>query len=179
MTRSELLEVVYRFYPQGVPCYDPALDASYDTSEEHRRLVAAAQHAREAYPKWKAMITRLAARYRVHNESLHLLAGGTAPAYSARIYLPGDDQAGELSRASLSFHVCVLGPYYGVHRGGPGGEGEAAAISQEIEATYSGYASIPPEIGDEVVPDVSVEAVRAAETTIYVCLFSHVWLSVV
>ncbi len=52
--------------------------------------------------------------------------------------------------------MCVLGPYYGIRRTGVAGE-EAAALdlAREIEATYPGYRPIPPELGDEVVPDVA------------------------
>jgi hypothetical protein len=161
MTRAELLEVVSRFYPRGLPEYDPA----YDNTEEHRRLVDAARRARAEYPTWKAMIGRLGARYGLQNESLFLLSGGVDPAYSARIYIP---------RETISFHVCCLGPYYGIHHTGEADEAPAA-IAQEIEATYPGYEPIPPEIGNEVVPDVSAEPRLFGEATIYVCLLSTVW----
>jgi len=46
LTRSELLGLVYRFYPRGVHCYDrlnaPPGEPFYDDTEEHRRLVEAA-----------------------------------------------------------------------------------------------------------------------------------------
>jgi hypothetical protein len=161
MTRSELLEVIYRFYPRGVPEHEPA----YDASEERRRLVDAAQQARVDYPTWYAMIGRLGQRYGLQNESLHVLSGGIDAAYSARIYLPQE---------TISFHVCFLGPYYGVHHTGEAGEA-ASAISGEIEATYPGYQAIPPEIGNEVVPDVGVDAMSFGEATIYICLLSRVW----
>ena len=45
------------------------------------------------------------------------------------------------------------------------------AFAREIEATYPGYEPIPPEIGNEVVPDVDV----IGGATIYVCLLSTVW----
>jgi hypothetical protein len=157
MTRSEVLSVVYRFYARGVP--DP------ENTEEHHRLADAAHRGRAEYPTWHAMVRRLGDRYRVQNESLHLLAGNIDPAYSARIYLPGE---------TISFHVSLLGPYYGVHHTGESGE-VPSAIVQEIEATYPGHESIPPEIGDEVVPDVVVEPRLFGTQTIYVCLLSLVW----
>ena len=109
MTRSELLEIVYRFYPRGVPSYDPG----YNDTVERRRLVEAARQAVGEYATWTAMFRRLAARYRLQNDSLFLLAGGIDPAYSAYAILPGH---------TLSFHVCFLGPYYGIHRKGDPGE---------------------------------------------------------
>lgn len=180
MTRSELLDVVYRFYPRGVlpyePRYVPSDERAYDDTEEHRRLVDAARRGRAEYPIWQAMIRRLGERCCLQDESLHLLAGGVDPAYSARIYRPGDVESSSLlgSRASLSFHVCILGPYYGIHDTGETGD-ESAAIAAEIEATYPGYEPIPPEIGNEVVADVAMDGVSLGQATIYQCLLSTRW----
>ncbi|WP_437952241.1 hypothetical protein WME98_17025 [Sorangium sp. So ce296] len=172
MTRSELLDVVYRFYPRGVRCteriYVPPNEPFYDDTEEHRRLVEAANRGRAEYPTWKAMIRRLGDRYGLQNESLHLLAGGGDPAYSARIWLTDE--------TALSFHVSLLGPYYGIHLPGiPEEESVAREIAREIEVTYPGHRPIPPELGNEVVPDVSMDTVLMGRATIYVCLFSVVW----
>jgi hypothetical protein len=180
LTRSELLEVVYRFYPRGVlplaHMYVPPNEIAYDDTEEHRRLVDAARRGRAEYPTWNAMIRRLGDRYCLQNESLHLLAGGVDPAYSARLYRPEDLKPAPTlsSKASLSFHVCILGPYYGIHSTGEPGA-ESTAIAAEIEATYPGYQPIPPEIGNQVVPDVAMDGVPLGEATIYVCLLSIVW----
>jgi len=51
----------------------------------------------------------------------------------------------------------------------------AREIAREIEATYRGYQPIPPEIGNEVVPDVGMFAVLMGKATIGICLFSSVW----
>jgi hypothetical protein len=127
---------VYRFYPRGLWNADPA----YTASEERRRLADAARRAVAAYPTWRAMLRRLGARYPVQDESVSLLAGGVEPAYSAYLILPG---------RTLGFHVCFLGPYYGVHRTGAADEDPAASeLAQEIEATYRGHAPIPPELGN-------------------------------
>jgi hypothetical protein len=121
VTRSELLEVVYRFYPRNVLEYDPA----YAASEEHRRLVDAARRAAADYPTWKEMIRRLGAQYSLQNECTHLLAGGVDPGYSARIWLT--------AKRALSLHVSVLGPYYGIHRSGaPDEEPVVRDIAREI-----------------------------------------------
>jgi hypothetical protein len=180
ITRSELLDVVYRFYPRGLlplmRIYVPPNEPFYDDTEEHRRLMEAANRGRAEYPTWKAMIRRLQDRYSVQNESIRLLAGWVDPAYSARIYRPKDlEPVPSLSsRASLSFHVSLLGPYYGIHdRGEP--DEKPAAITEEIEATYPGYQPIPPELGNEVVPDVAMDMASFGEATIYIFLFSSVW----
>ncbi|KYF67238.1 hypothetical protein [Sorangium cellulosum] len=172
VTRSELLDVVYRFYPRGVHNFArvhvPPNEPFYDDTEEHRRLVEAANRGRAEYPTWKVMTRRLGDRYRLQNESLHLLSGGGDPAYSARIWLTDE--------TALSFHVSLLGPYYGIHLPGLSEEEPVAReIAREIEATYPGYQSIPPELGNEVVPDVAMDWASMGEATIYVCLFSGVW----
>ena len=76
-------------------------------------------------------------------------------------------------RASLSFHVSLLGPFYGIHDREP--DELQAVIAEEIEATYPGYQPIPPELGNEVVPDVAMHGVLMGEATIGICLFSIVW----
>ncbi|WP_437577705.1 hypothetical protein [Sorangium sp. So ce887] len=172
ITRSELLDVVYRFYPRGVHkimrIYVPSGEPVYEDTEEHRRLVEAANRGRAEYPTWKAMIRRVGDRYGLQNESLNLFAGGIDPGYSARIWLTDE--------TALSFHVSLLGPYYGIHLPGiPEEEPVAREIAGEIEATYPGYQPIPPELGNEVVPDVDMDGVSMGEATIYVCLFSVVW----
>lgn len=51
----------------------------------------------------------------------------------------------------------------------------AKAISAEIEATY-GYERMPPEIGNQPVPDVSRRSCGRREATIYDCLFTdQIW----
>ena len=180
IARSELLDVVYHFYPRGVLPYArihvPPGEPSYDDTEEHRRLVEAANQGRAEYPTWKAMIRRLGDRHHLQNESLHLLAGNVDPAYSARIYRPKDLEPvlSLKSRASLSFHVSLLGPYYGIHDMGEPDE-KPAAIAAEIEATYPGYRQIPPELGNELVPNVALDGALMGKAPIYVCLFSEVW----
>ncbi|WP_437745824.1 hypothetical protein WMF39_12845 [Sorangium sp. So ce1504] len=172
ITRSELLDVVYRFYPRGVHkitrIHVPPDELVYEDTEERCRLVEAANRGQAEYPRWKVMIDRLGERCSLQNESLSLLAGWVEPAYSARIWLTDD--------AALSFHVSLLGPYYGIHLPGiPEEEPVAREIAGEIEATYPGYQPIPPELGNEVVPDVDMDGVSMGQATIYVCLFSVVW----
>lgn len=172
ITRSELLDVVYRFYPRGVPNFArihvPPDEVFYGDTPEHRRLAEAANRGRAEYPTWKTMIRRLGDRYGLQNESLHLLSGGDDSAYSARIWLTDE--------TALSFHVSLLGPYYGIHLPGiPEEEQVAREIAREIEAAYPGYQPIPPELGIEVVPDVAMDGVLMGTATIYMCLFSVAW----
>ena len=165
MTCAELLEVVYSFYPRGL--YPGGL--GYEDTVERQRQRDAARRGVTAFPTWRAMLDRLGARYRLMDHSLHLLAGGWDPAYSAAIDIP---EGGE-----LYFHVSLLGPYYGIHCTGAAGEERAARdIARGIEAAYPGYQPILPEIGDEVVPDVCVDgACVFGEATIHHCLLSEVW----
>jgi hypothetical protein len=172
ITRSELLDVVYRFYPRGLRNFArihvPPDEPFYDDSEEHRRLMEAAKRGAAEYPTWKAMIRRLGDRYDLQNECIRLLSGGVEPAYSARIWLTDE--------TALSFHVSLLGPYYGIHLPGiPEEEPVAPEIVREIEATYPGYQPIPQELGNEVVPDVEMDGALMGEATIYICLLSKVW----
>jgi hypothetical protein len=164
VTREELLEIVYRYNPRGLDI--GAL--GWADSEERQRQLAVVQRGIAEGPTWKAMLRRLAARYSLMDDSGHLLFGEEYdPAYSANIDIPG---------GSLGFHVCLLGPYYGIHRTGiPGEEPVALDLAREIEATYPGYQPIPPELGDEVVPDVALNTEYFGSATIYHCLLSEVW----
>jgi hypothetical protein len=159
MTRDELLEVVYRFNPRGMHEFSSGYDA---TEEAHRRLDAARRGVAEA-PRWKAMLRRLRVRYELDEQSWNLLSGRYDPGYSADIFLPG---------RKLGMYVSVVGPYYAIHHAGAPGEEEVVLdLAQEIEASFPGYQGIPPELGNEVVPDVG----NFGKTTIYHCLLSEVW----
>ncbi len=161
---AELIEVVYSFYPRGL--YAGGL--GYEDTVERQRQRDAARRGVAAFPTWKAMIRRLGARYPLMDHSLHLLAGGLDPAYSAAIDIP--------EGGTLYFHVSLLGPYYGIHRtDAPGEEPAARDIAREIEAAYPGYQPIPPELGDEVVPDVALDKRWFGQATIYECLLSELW----
>ena len=71
-----------------------------------------------------------------------------------------------------------IGPYYGINLPGiPEEETVAREVAREIEATYPGYQTIPPEIGNEIVPDVAVLGDLGSET-IYTLLFSTLWTRV-
>ncbi len=172
VTRSELFDLVYRFYPRGMldihRMHVPPGELVYDDTEENCRLVVAAARGRREYRTWDQMLDRLRVRFSLENESLHLLSGGIDPAYSARVWLIPN-------KTSLNFHVSLLGPYYGIHLPGiPEEEPVAREVTREIEATYPGYQMISREIGNEVVPDVSAGR-DFGSATIYTCLFSVAW----
>jgi hypothetical protein len=169
MTRSDLLEVAHRFYPRGLFHGLPG----YQESEERARQREIARRAVAGHPTWKAMLRRLGARYSFmdHSECMqaksYLEDGDFDPAYSGSVDIPG---------RTLGFHVCLLGPYYGIHRMGAVGEEPAALdIAREIEAAYPGFEPIPPELGNEVVPDIIARGTEAGRSTIYHCLFSPWW----
>lgn len=172
ITRSELLDLIYRFYPRGLRNLErrhvPPDEPFYDDTAEHRRLIEASNRGRAEYPTWKAMIHRLGDRYIMQDLSLHLFGAGAGSAYSAGLWLT--------NKTTMTFHVSLLGPYYGIHLPGlPHEEPVAREVAREIEAAYPGYQQIPPEIGNEVVPDIAVEVVGFGEATIYVALFSSYW----
>jgi hypothetical protein len=179
VTRSELLDVIYRFYPRKMLEIErrhvPPGEIAYQDTEEHLRLVEASNRGRAEYPTWKAMTRRLGDRYRLHDLSLHLFAGGTDSAYSAAIYLNEPKEPKDL--LALTFHVSLLGPYYGIHLPGvPEEEPVAREVAREIEATYPGYQRIPSELGDVVVPELFAPTAYFGVATIYLCLFSDYWL---
>ena len=165
MTRSDLLDLVYRFYPRGIR----ECGLGYDDTEEYFRQTVAARQGAAEYPTWKAMLRRLDERYSVVDHSFSLQGGACLVAYSGWVLLPGPTPG---SGHRLGFHVSLLGPYYGIHRkGAPGEEPVVPDLVREIEATYPGYETIPQELGNEVVPDV----MSFGKTTIYDCIFSDDW----
>lgn len=174
-TRSELLDLIYQFYPRGMMQLDrmhvPPGDLIYNDTEEHCRLFTAVARGRRVWKTWKAMIRRLGDRFEVQDESLHVISGQIDSAYSGRVWLIP-------YHTSLNFHVSLLGPYYGINLPGiPEEEALAREVAREIEATYPGYQTIPPEIGNEIVPDVAVLGDLGSET-IYTLLFSTLWTRV-
>jgi len=163
MTRPDLLEVVYRFYPRGVPVEHP----EYQDTEESHRYREARRVALAEYPRWKELLGRLRPRFALADRSLHLFASTPADGgYSGEVRVAG---------GALGFHVSFLGPHYAIHRrGAPGEEPAASAIAREIEATYR-YEPIPADVGHGLVPQVALDGVRLGMATIYQCLLSSHW----
>lgn len=195
-TVNEAFDVVYRFYPRGVwPD-----GAGYDQTDERRRQQEAVQQAVAGYDRWRSMLDPLRVRFpvcTVRDRALSLLAGSFLAAYSAEIDLPLVEPSKGVH--SLGFHVSILAPYYVIYISRtfllddhPTGdkatlpavrleivaeeEPYARELAQEIEATY-GYASMAPEIGRVIVPDVATCFRRMGEARIYDCLLSDDWLS--
>lgn len=171
-SRAELFEVVYRYYPREMlpisRMHVGPHEIVYDDTEEHCRLMTACARGRREWPRWKALIRRLGIRYRVQDESLHLVAGNIDAGYSGRVWVAGT--------AKISVHVSLLGPYYALQLPGvPGEEAVVQDILYEIETTFPGYRTIAPEIGNEIVPDVCNTTVDFGVETIYTLLFSGNW----
>jgi hypothetical protein len=169
VTRSDLLDVAYRFYPRSL--FDGA--PGDRESEKRDRQLEVARRAVAEHPTWRAMLRRLGYSFMDRAEWMrsksYLEHGIFDPAYAADLYLPG---------RTVGFYVCLLGPYYGIYRtGAPDEEPAALQIAHEIEATYPGYEPIPPELGNELVPGLTVTGAKAGHTTIYHCLLSPLWES--
>jgi hypothetical protein len=166
MTLEDLLRVAYAHYPRGS---FPGLPG-YRESAQWSRQREVAQRGVAEHPTWRAMLRRLGYPFLDHAERMrapsYLPDESFDPAYSADLYLPG---------RTLGFHVSLLGPYYGIHRTGHEEEESAAlAVASEIEATYPDYAPIPPELGNELVPGVSIHG-PDRHVTVYHCLLSETW----
>ncbi len=165
MTRAELIEVVYRFYPRGLSVYG----VGYDDTDEAQRQRDATRRGLAGLPRWRAMQRRLAERYEIVDCQAHGVRAPWDPAYVARVEIPG---------RTLGFHVSLVGPYYGIHRTGlPVEEPAALDLAREIEAAFPGYAPIPPELGDEVVLDVTMPLRGFGYATIHDLLLSTAWES--
>ncbi len=164
MTRADLLDAIYRFYARGMLHGG----VGYEETEERSRQREAARRGAAGHASWRAMLQRLGARYRWIDGSVFTPDGLHDPAYAGQIVIPG---------YLLGFHVSVLGPFYGIQRTGSSGE-EAAALdlAREIEASYPGHEPIPPDLGNEVVPDVCLDGRYFGQATVYDCLLSQSWL---
>jgi hypothetical protein len=178
MTVSELLEIVYRFYPRGLWVDSPG----YGDTPELRRRRDVARRAADEYPKWKALLDRLRPRYGIYDCSLHVLAGWVDSAYTLKLSIPGKEaEDDELERrfgfqVRFGCRVSFLGPYYLVCRLGTSDEEPYVHdVAQEIERAYPAYEPIPPELGNVVVPDVALDTVGLGEATIYHCLLGTHW----
>jgi hypothetical protein len=159
MNRSELLDRVYRFYPRGLVEGSP----QYNETEQYHRQQEAVRRGAAEYPRWKALLDHLDARYPVWDHALMLLDDVYDSGYSGDVTIPG---------CRIGFQVSLLGPFYGMDRtGDPGEEAVAIHLAREIESAYPGYEPIPPELGEEIVPDVC----PFERATIHGCLLS-LWL---
>lgn len=108
---EEFIDVVYRYYPRGVPWEDP----SHTQTEEHRRLVDARRRAGADSDRWLGMLQRLRDQFpdRVGDSSVYLLLGTYDACYSGSLYLP--EATGEYSH-KIAFRVSILVPCYIAYR---------------------------------------------------------------
>ena len=108
--RSDLLDIVYRYYPRRLGIIDGDVEKeAVRVSEEHARLVAARRKA-ATDERWHAMQRRMEARFPdapLVNYSLHLPTGDQDACYSYAI--PLSDAA---DARTLWFQVSFLAPYY-------------------------------------------------------------------
>jgi hypothetical protein len=109
---EELLGVVYRYYPRGIPYEDPR----YKATEENRQLVEARRKAGAAIASWNALWLRLTDRFPecdVMSHSLHLPTGQFDACYSGAVSRRSPPE-GEHSHG-VGYLVSFLVPYYVVY----------------------------------------------------------------
>jgi hypothetical protein len=174
MTHAELLQAVYRFYPRNLW----PTSAGYQDTREYRRRVEVTRRAGIESPKWKALLLRLGERYQVHDCARPVVKGSVDSAYTAKLGILGKEAEegtldGDLGfQVRFSCSVSFLGSYYVVRDRGLAAEASFVEdIAREIVASY-GYAPIPPDLGDIIVPDVALDTLNLGEATIYDCLLS-------
>ena len=202
-TLNDLLSIVYRFYRHAKSYDDLGPDEERLMAfRDTEALIAARRQAgsKEPYEQWQAMLDRLCVCFPgrgSRNHSIHLPTGSFDACYIGRIDLP--PLVGENSR-ELGFLVSFLVPYYVVYTSrithldpyDPANEWQSIRqqisftfaadeepyvreIVREIEATYSGYEPMPPEVGNVIVPDVFVTNQCLGEGTLFHCLFTDAW----
>lgn len=115
---DELVAIAHQFFPKGMPCSDPR----YPETPEVQRQLAARIPASARYEDWRALLSRLRARFpkpdfpgvEVQNLSLFLQLPTAAVyldrCFSATLLLPVRAPPDEPS--SLRFFVSFVVPYY-------------------------------------------------------------------
>lgn len=200
---KEFLKVIYEYYPRA-PIGPDHIFEGFEQTEEHRRLVAARIRAGTDNGQWRALLSRLRARFpdAVEDRSFHLPSGSFDGAYTGKLTLPPLVPGVE---TELTFLVSFLVPYYVIYRQRwvsplPGSlppneedsdtvpadmsfeftEEEAPyarAIAEEIEAIF-GYAPMPLVLGKTIVPDAWLDPCECGTATILSYLFctnGHFW----
>jgi len=196
---AELIGIARQFYPRvGFWPSEP----EYIDSPEYRRLVARRKQAGADDGTWRTLLARLRTRFPdcgVANYAMHLAAGSSSASYSGQLHLP--TRPPSVGHHMLWFHVSFLVPYYIVFSSRmllldeidpvfqtrkctiderfdlqPEEQPYADGLGQEIEATFSGYAQMPREIGDVIIPDLQHDARQPGEATICDCLIEANWM---
>lgn len=109
---DELFDIVYRYYPRGMPRTDPR----YKETEEVLRLAAARRRAGAECDAWRALLRRLEEQFpenNVQNRSLHLPTGNCDAGYSGALFLPTSGPGEHFH--DVGFLVSFLVPYYIVY----------------------------------------------------------------
>ena len=192
---SELLAVVYRFYPRGLRQYDPG----YKATEEYRRLVQARIHAGADGNPWDVFLDRLSVRFpdepkgTIQNGSVHLPTGRMDAGYIGCFWLPprGPWEKNHMIGFLVSFLVPCYVVYSSAHISVSAKDPEAwshqihftfspdeapcaQVITEEIVSAFPDYELMPPEIGNVVVTDVEPNS-PMGKATLYHCLFTDAW----
>lgn len=102
------------------------------------------------------LVSTLAPYYVIYRR-VYIVVPDTAPRSPSDLW-PGDDRA----RHALNFELTAEEEPF------------ARVLASEIERTF-GYETLPPEIGKEVIPDLTTPQSRLGRTTIYDCLFMGHW----
>ena len=194
---EELLAVVYRFYPRGLSPGDPG----YKETKEYLRLVEARIKAGHedlgGNSPWRTLLARLSARFPEHelqDGSFHLPTGEMDAGHTCLFWLSprGPWEKNHVLGFWISFLVPCYVIYSSAHvvspspepRDGsqdirftfsPDEEPYARALIEEIAVVFPGYELMPPELGNQIVPDVVAGNQLMGKTTIYHCLFSDCW----
>ncbi len=200
---EELLVAAYHYFPRGIPDRDPRYAASREVQRQMDARVAASSRyetwramldrlqARFPQDRFPGLL--------VVNRSLFLKSATAAPqrdrCFTGELSLPV--RTPEEKEHHLEFLISFVVPYYtlcSVSHGPatrPSGEPDldiqrsfdlsaeelpfAAAIREEVEATFPGHEPIAPEVGLTVVPDVVTGSKWFGDATIFTCLFSDGW----
>jgi hypothetical protein len=192
-----LFSASYKYYPRGEPF--PATGAK--ATPEYRNRQEAHDRASAGYPKWKAMLQRIADRFPeqqypgagIEDRCVFLQAPGMTPwgrCFAGSLWFPSEMRPVE---RRVGFQVSFVVPYYMVYiwhdlpahkwisdqfSFEPSAEERPfiQAVKEEIETTYSGHELMPHWVGMTPVPDiVECGSGPGNRATIYDCLFSDAW----
>jgi hypothetical protein len=111
ITRSELFDVLYRFYPREIHFHDPR----YEESAEHHRLVAARREAGAARGAWQDLIRRFGDVFPgrgIHDNVLSCPAEWLKTSYRGWIDLP---TAPDEHARTVAFQISFLAPCYVIY----------------------------------------------------------------
>jgi hypothetical protein len=189
---DELFALIHRYYPRGLRRYDPAIPST----EEYRRRIGARRAALAEYPRFRALLARLRARFPgclVEDQGLYHPLGNFDACHSGKLVLP--TLTPQQGQHALYFWSSFLAPYYllsserilyvprGDERGGYREEKEtrydltaeeqpyAQAIVAEIKGTFGGE-PLPPSVGQSIVPEIAIVHADIGHVKVLQALFA-------